>query len=225
MMANTVEAGTFEGIYDVPEAARYLRAARHATEAYPVSARNMIRWIRHGLAALDLAEIHGRELLIAFEDLVSMRVIAALRAAKVEWHGIYEAETFLRANTNLRRPFATEIIWTGQGEVFAEWSQRLISTNRYGQLALDLLREYLIPIHGLTFSELQIANSWEPIDGVLLNPLLQFGAPCIKGTRIPTRSIWGMIEAGETEVWVAKAYSLSEGEVRTALDWESRLKP
>ena len=214
----------FEGIYDLPEAARYLKAARHSDEVYPVSSTNLTRWIRHGLASPDLRRIQGRDLLIAFEDLISMRVIAALRAAKVSWPAIYTAEQLLRSMTRARRPFATETVWTGQGEVFAEFCSRLISVSRHGQMGLDLLREYLISIHGLTFNEVHKADTWEPVFGVVFDPLLQFGAPCLKGTRIPTRTISGMIEAGDTASWVAEAYGLSNGEVHTALDWESRLK-
>ena len=213
----------FEGIYDVPEVARYLLASRSAAELYRVNSRHLIRWIRHGLASPDLVATPGRELIITFEDLVSMRVIAALRAANVKFTKIYEAEDWLRKETGHTRPFATEVLWTEGSEVFAEMSRRLLSATRHGQLAMDLIREFLIPIHGLTFNESHLADSWQPINGVLLHPLIQFGSPCIKDTRIPTRSIWGMVEAGDSPDWVARAYQLSEGEVRTAIDWESRL--
>ena len=77
-------------------------------------------------------------------------------------------------------------------------------------MAFDLLREYLIPVHGLKFDSVsQVAISWEASDGVVLEPEIQFGAPCIKGTRIPTRTIVGMIEAGDSPEWVAQAYRIS----------------
>ena len=67
----------FEGIYDVPEAARYLKASVHGDVAYPVTSTKLIRWIRKGLASPELSGDPGRDLLIAFEDLVSLRIIAA----------------------------------------------------------------------------------------------------------------------------------------------------
>ena len=76
----TVSTPSSQGIYDVPEAARYLRATSYARELYPVSSRKLIGWIRRGLASPELSDVAGTELLIEFEDLVSMRVIAALRA-------------------------------------------------------------------------------------------------------------------------------------------------
>ena len=213
------------GIYEVPEAARYLKATIHADMVFPLSSPKLIRWIRRGLASPDLIELPGRDLLIAFEDLISMRVISALRSAGVKWSEIYDANRWLRSNLGVQRPFATEDIWVGQGQIFAEWTKRLISASRHGQMALDLLWQYVIPVHGLTFDEKsKVATSWEPLDSIVLEPQIQFGAPCIKGTRIPTRTISGMVEAGDPAEWVASAFGLSLEEVQAACDWESRLR-
>lgn len=221
---STTTGQSFEGIYDVPEAARYLRAARRG-EVYTVDARGLIRWIRRGLASPGLVNVQGNQLLIGFEDLISMRVIAALRTAGVSWRDIRRAEGWLRETTGAQRPFATETLWTGQGEIFADWSQRLVSAASGGQMALDLLRQYLIPVHGLKFSEASSeVVEWEPFDDVVLDPLIQFGAPCIRGTRIPTRTVWGMVEAGDSHAWVAEAYGLSLAEVLAAGEWESRVQ-
>ncbi len=228
MLATAHESGyspAFEGLYETIEAAKYLRATQHADVIYPTSSTKLIRWIRRGFASSDLTEVHGRDLLIGFEDLVSMRVIVALRAVGVSWHEIHETNRWLRDHLGVPRPFATEFLWVGQGQIFAEWSESLIAASRYGQVALDILREYVIPVHGLIFdSESQVAVSWEPSEGVMLKPQVQFGEPCIRGTRIPTRTVWGMIEAGDSAEWVAQAYSLSEEEVQAACAWESLLE-
>ena len=216
---------TLHGIYEVPEAARYLKATLHTDISYPLSSPKLIRWIRQGLASPELIELPGSDLLIAFEDLISMRVISALRSAGVKWSEIYDANRWLRSHLGVQRPFATEDIWVGQGQIFAEWTKRLISASRHGQMALDLLWQYVIPVHGLTFDEKsKVATSWEPLDSIVLEPQIQFGAPCIKGTRIPTRTISGMVEAGDSAEWVASAFGLSLEEVQAACDWESRLR-
>ena len=228
-MPTTIAAGErtrpFEGIYDVPETARYLRAASHGERLYPAGSGTLIRWIRRGIVSQELIEVGGRELLIGFEDMISLRVIAALRAAGVSWREIDRSGDWLRSATGAERPFATDWLWTGQGEVFAEWGERLVSASRSGQLALRLLLKYLIPIHGLSFSqETGAATSWEPLERVLLRPTVQFGSPCVKGTRIPTRTIAGMIEAGDSADFVAASFDLSADEVQAACDWESRLQ-
>ena len=214
----------FEGIYDVPEAARYLKAAMYGQTVYPVGSAKLIRWIRRGIASPNLVGLPGKELLIDFEDLISMRVVAALRSVGVGWSEIDSTEKWLRNETGCLRPFATERLWTGQGQIFVDWTQQLISASRNGQLALGVLREYLIPIHGLKFSNVtQMATSWEPLPSIVLEPEIQFGTPCVKGTRIPTRSIAGMIEAGDSVEWVVGTYGLSHDEVKAACDWESRV--
>ena len=215
----------FEGIYDLPEAARYLRASWHGPPLFSVSSSKMIGWIRKGVSSQDLIDIHGQELLIGFEDLISMRVIAALRAANVSWPAIREAERWLRRETGSGRPFATETIWTGQRQVFIEWKKQLVSASTSGQAAFDFLLEFLIPVHGLLFSEeTHMATSWEPSSGVVLEPAVQFGAPCIKGTRIPTRTVAGMIEAGDSPKYVAQAFDQPIEAIEEACEWERLLR-
>ena len=214
----------FEGIYDVPEAARYLKASVHGDVVYPVTSTKLIRWIRKGLVSPGLSADPGRDLLIAFEDLVSLRIIAALRAVEVGWAEICRTEKWLREQTGAPRPFATEYLWAGHGRIFIDWTQRLISGSRGGQLALEMLREYLIPTPGLMFcEETHVAMSWEPLSGILLEPQVQFGTPCLTGTRIPTRTIAGMVEAGDSVDWVAEAFGLTPDDVKVACDWETRL--
>ena len=111
---------SYTGIYDLSKAARYLSASWQGPPLLPVSSSKMIGWVRKGVASRDLVEVGGRELLIGFEDLISMRVIAALRAANVSWSAIREAEHWLRRATDSEQPFATETIWTGQRQVFIE---------------------------------------------------------------------------------------------------------
>lgn len=149
-----------------------------------------------------------------------MRVVSALRAAGVSWPKIRRAETWLRDETRNSRPFATEQLWTERSEVFAEFRNRLVAASRHGQLAMNMVEEYLIPVHGLRFNESHVAASWEPRDGVLLDPRIQFGAPVVKGTRVPTRAIWGMTEGGDSIEFVANAYRITADEVKQAVAWE-----
>ena len=75
----------YSGIYDVPEVARYIKASTGANALFSVSSAKLIRWIRRGVASPDLVSVPGTELLIAFEDMISMRVVTALRSVRVKW--------------------------------------------------------------------------------------------------------------------------------------------
>ncbi len=212
----------YEGIYASPTAARYLLAARAADRAYPVTSRHLIRWIRKGLAHPDLSDVPGRDLTIAFQDLVSMRVIAALRAAGVSWPRIHTAETWLRRHTGCQRPFATEQLWTDQSDVLAGFGERLIAASQHGQLAMSILKAYLIPVSGLQFQD-QVASKWSPQPGVMLDPSVQFGEPCIQDTRIPTRAVWSLIRGGDPPGLVARSYDITTQDLTAALRWENTI--
>ena len=226
-MMTTVEhsmlAPSFAGIYRPPEAARYLKAADSAKKAYlTASSSTLTRWTRRWLASPDLAGVRGADLTLTFEDLVSMRVIAALRSASVGWTEIKNFERRLSETARSRNPFASESLWTGLGWLYEDLKSRLASA---GRKAFDILRRNLIPEHGLAFSEDSgMAVSWTPAKGVSLHPEIQFGAPCIENTRIPTGAVYGMVKAGDSPRFAAKAYGISIESVEAALDWEYRLR-
>ncbi len=212
----------FTGIYAPPSGARFLLAARMAHEAYPVQSRTLIRWARRGMASPSLAGVGGWDMILSFEDLVSLRVVAALRAAKISWRDIRQAEQWLREETTYPRPFAREELWTFSSEVFTRFRGMLIAASRYGQVAMEIISEYLVPVSGLKF-ENHVATAWEARPLIVLDPKVQFGEPCIKGTRIPAQSVADMVKGGDPEPTVMQAYGITETEMHAALDWASRV--
>ena len=214
----------FTGLYEMTEAALYLRASRGADTVYRVNSTKLIRWIRKGLSDRQLVHVGGRDLLINFEDLISLRIIAALRSSGVSFKVIYDAERWLRDVYGYTQPFATEALWTEGSQVFIRMCDQLISASRRGQMAFELLRDWLIPVHGLAFDNDGTALDWEPHKGVLLSPDVQLGAPCVKGTSIPTSAVWGMVEGGDSVEYVMRSYHLERQEVESAIEWENRLR-
>lgn len=222
----------FEGIYVAPEAALYLTATLKrdvptTAQVRPVSSRNLIRWIRVGLTFPELAHISGKELLMTFEDVVSMRVIALLRALGVTWPKIHRAEQWLREQTNYPRPFAIQRVWTETKDVFADFPGALVAASRQGQLAfIEVFGQYLQPVGDMTFVRrdgLYVARTWTPHVDVLINPKIQFGEPCVRGTRIPTRTLWRMWNGGDSIPYLVRAFELSDQQIEHALEWEDRL--
>lgn len=214
----------FQGIYEVPEAARYISATTTilAAPLKQIRSRNLLHWIRAGLSSRDLIAVPGHELLITFEDLISMRIIALLRAAGMSFKKIRAAEKTLRELTSYPRPFATEEIWTAHSHIFAEFNQYIYAASKFGQIAMDFLKEDLIPVHGLTFSR-RIASSWSPYPDIRLIPNIQFGQPCIDGTRIPTKSLLGMVRGGDSIDFIVGSYRIDEKAVEHAIEWENSL--
>ena len=232
-MIDEKSTATFEGIYVAPEASLYLTATlkrdvpiRH--QVYPVHSRNLIRWIRTGLASPELKHVPGRELLITFEDLVSIRVIAVLRSLGVSWPKIRRAEQWMRDKTGYRRPFAVERVWTETEDVFADFPEGFIAASRQGQLAfVELVGQYLQPVEDMTFirhNGVSVAATWMPHEDVMMNPKIQFGEPCIVGSRMRTHILWLMRNGGDSIEYLTRAFNLTVLQIEHALEWEHRLK-
>jgi uncharacterized protein (DUF433 family) len=217
----------YTGIYEISDAARIVQVGSRFPEhpPYPVNNRHIIRWVRKGLALPRLADVPGGDLYISFEDLISMRVIALLRAVGVTWDKIYTAERWLREYTGVDRPFASQELWTAGPDIFLDRKGALIAASMGGQYPFPALVErYLVPVAGLTFSRLRLADSWMPKDHILLTPDVQFGAPCIRKTRIPTRTLWDMYKGGDSVPFIARVYRLDREQVEEAIEWENQLE-
>jgi len=213
----------FEGIYEASEASRFIATTLRTDTPLNITSRKVIYWIRRGLTDRDLAMTPSRDLFLTFEDIISMRVVAALRAAGVKFSRIYEAEKWLRKVTGHPRPFATEMLWTEKSDIFIDMKRQLIAASRSGQYAFQILEDYLIPVHGIAFSKQHVAQTWEPRINIILDPLVQFGSPCIKETRIPTRTLWGMFMGGDTIEYVAQSNHLTTEQVQNTINWEDAL--
>jgi uncharacterized protein (DUF433 family) len=225
----------FSGIYIAPKAAIYLTATLQKdipspVQRIPIKSRNLINWVRTGLLTPELRNLRGQDLTLSFEDLVSMRVIATLRTFGLSWSDIHKAEKYLRTMTGYRRPFAVKQVWTDMESIFAKLSKDvLLAASRHGQIAMpELLGEYLQPVGDMTFERRKggtfVASTWTPHSDVTLNPLVQYGEPCISGTRMRTRILAQMVYGGDSTSYIEKAFKLNELQVNHALEWENRLK-
>jgi uncharacterized protein (DUF433 family) len=184
----------------------------------------LYRWVREGLASEYLVGIRNHNLFVTFKDLVSLRIIAAMRANGVKPREIAIAERELRHVFGWEYPFAMAELWTAKPDVFIKVRGILLSASRYMQYAMDFFEEYLQPLHGLSFDLEGFSATWTPHPGVLLNPKIQFGEPCVQGTRVPTQVIWSFYEAGDTVDTLSGMYGLTKKQLEDAIDWERQLE-
>ena len=229
MVIQTIQATRHTGTYEVTEAADYLRVTlpKIPGTGIRISSSKLIRWIRLGLADASLVPISGYQMVITFEDLISMRVISFMRSLGISFHSIHEAHSWLKKTTGHPRPFATELLWLdelGAMRIYAEIENILAVANRGGQLAfIVLIKDKLIPVHNMTFDEFGIASSWSPENCIKIDPTIQFGRPCIAGTRIPTSDIAGMFWAGDSPGFLSSSYELPVEQIECAIAWEEKL--
>jgi uncharacterized protein (DUF433 family) len=98
---------------------------------------------------------------------------------------------------------------------------------------MEFVREWLRhlrrPVDGaldLSFKKVngkEVASAWMPHLHVVLNPLVQFGTPCVEGTRIPTRAVWSLFLGGDKPQAIATDYKLPVVKVESALEWEKKV--
>ena len=63
----------------------------------------------------------------------------------------------------------------------------------------------------------------EVFPGITMDPDVRFGKPCLSGTRIDVATVVGALAAGESEDTVAREYSLTLDQVRTALAYAAHV--
>ena len=231
------ETVLFEGAYTMREAAALLRATtpppdvsprqwRHRRDTFiRANARHVSQWIRRGMGWDAPVRMSARDRALTFADLVRLRMITLLRSRGIAYKDILTAENYVRRLRGLPQPFLSDQMWTAGSDVFADFADELIAASRQGRFAFaDFMSEYLTPAHhGLYFAPDGTPAQWQPSSAVLIDPEIQFGAPCLEGTRIETRSLWSLHRAGDREESLAEAFNVRLEHVRDALDWERLL--
>jgi len=150
-------------------------------------------------------------------------MIVILRSRGLSLENILGSEAYLRELIHVPQPFVTESIWNNSSEIFGQFGV-LISATKRGQVAWGFLRDYLTPVHhGMEFNEAGVSAIWRPAPGVLIHPDIQFGAPCIEGTRIETEAVWSFHQTGETVDRLARWYAITPQQIEDAIEWERTL--
>ena len=191
------------GIYDLAEAARLVGRA----------ADTIARWVR---GAEALHRVRDAKIL-NFLDIISLLVISELVRRRVPKSEIRGGGEYLSRKLETSYPFAHKDIAT----VGAAWFGKLgdwVDVGKGGQLAFQqAIQDYIKPI---VYGEDDLASVWKPRPRILINPEVQAGAPCIEGTRVPTRVIAELAESPEDYPQIAGDYHLTVEDVQAAVEYE-----
>ena len=217
----------YQGSYAVWDASVYVRATTDFSAIFErLSTKHIYAWVREGIASEYLTGRRGKDVFLTFLDLVTLRAVAAFRASGLTPKEIVLAHRVLCEEFQTAHPFATEKFWAGKHELIIKKQGRPMSVLRRWQQAFEFLTEHLTPVHGLIFDSHDMASGWVPYGfrSVLFDPAIQFGEPCIKGTRIPTEAIWAFHDAGDSLEDLALMYGKPVKVLKQALIWERRLQ-
>jgi len=230
-MVATNERPSFAGVYPVADAAAIIKATHPRIPTLPerqrplreATTRHLFRWVREGMTGNYLVGLRGKEVALTFLDLVSLRLIAVFRSYGIRPQELREAHDRLQDARGWSHPFAMEPMWISGRHIYVRESNEYVAPTRTWQAALDFIELYVGPVHHLAFDDDKQAETWEPDNGIVLDPNVSFGEPCLKGTRIATQVLWALKAAGEPPERIAQAYQVPVAQVRAALDWERRL--
>jgi uncharacterized protein (DUF433 family) len=194
------------GLYDLAELARL-------SQLHPDVVR---RWSRpHGhLPAIVTPSLDPY---FSFVDLITVHVAAELRLRNVSDDDIRRGVQLLSSDLGTDRPLAHRRLATVGRSFFADLGE-WVDAGKGGQGAfLDFIKPVLKPIE---YDPEEIARLWRPRPRVWLNPLVQTGAPCIDGKRLPTRTLADMVDAGDDPNDVAEDFEVSVHDVEAAVRFE-----
>ena len=224
MMA-TIERPMHSGVYPVVDAVALIQATSHKLHlpSKGVTTRHLFRWVRDGLTGQYLTGLRGEEVALTFLDLVSLRMIAVFRAHGLTSLEIRKAHHELQDARGWSHPFAMEPLWISGLHIYIRENSIPIAITKNWQSALDFVEFFVGPMHNMAFGENDCPTKWEPQEGIVLDPKISFGEPCLKGTRIATQVLWSLVEAGDPPGRVALAYQLPTKQVEAAIAWENQL--
>ena len=224
-MVATIERPIHSGVYPVVDAVALIQVTspnlHHPSEG--VTTRHLFRWVRDGLTGQYLTGLRGEEVALTFLDLVSLRMIAVFRAYGVTSLEIRKAHHELQTARGWSHPFAMEPLWISGLHIYIRENRIPIAITKNWQSAFDFVELFVGPMHNMAFGENERPTKWEPQEGIVLDPKISFGEPCLKGTRIATQVLWSLVEAGDPPDRVALVYQLPTEQVEAAIAWENQL--
>jgi uncharacterized protein (DUF433 family) len=218
MTATALKPKIGEGVYSVSEATRILRSVGR-----DVSTRGVHAWLNKGLGVP--LPVDGEDFaVLSFDDLVSLEVAWRFRSLGASLQKVRRINALLHDSfPTLEHPFAYQIFLTDGVSVWAEVKGRedvvveLIG-HRPNQFAWREAIETFAARIKWSDDAPAHAVGWELSPWVEIDPAVQFGAPVVRGTRVPVRTIGANLRAG-SPAEVADWYGLEVQAVEGVRDY------
>lgn len=220
------------GLFYAGDVARILSATDGEIrgERLDLGPRAVHGWSRRGFFGMEKNEYARNRAFLWFGGVITCRSIALLLSYGIRIGRIKQAHEYLRVATGLDFPFASRSFWVGSDgfsdDVCSELDELVVTAGRHGGVPFtELMYERVGDPGDMEFdgSEGEYARNWEPVPGIVINPGVQTGAACVKGTRTPTYALYGCYVAGDAIDSLAYWFELGVNEVEVAIAWEERL--
>lgn len=208
------------GIYLLPEAARLVG----------VPSKRLRRWLlgTGGDAPVlpTPPPIFEGEPSLEFVDLVSALFIKAFRTQGVSLQHIRRVAIKAAAELDDPRPFCLRNFTTDGRRIFRwvddEEAARALVDVDTGQYVMRAVYEPLL--RSIDYGVTDAAQRWHPLGQghlVVVDPGIRFGEPTVNG--VPTRVLYGPVQAGDSPADVARWFEVTEAEVLAACEFERKM--
>lgn len=203
-----------QGLYDAAEVAWLLG---HDPEW-------VVRWSTKSTVGPAIVEpAFGR--MFSFADLLSFRVGSLIRQRGVSDRHLRQGMETLRSRSGLARPLASsEVIAslaTSGSSFLSDFSTGVFED--IGQGGQGVFQEIVrVHLERVMFDANGGPIRWQPADGVVIDPAIQAGAPCVAGTRVPTATVAAMLDDEDPED-VALDFNITVDAVMSAERFERSL--
>ena len=217
----------YDGVYPLGRAAAYLTVGlpEVVVNRHPASIARLRAWKHRGLLYGRLQVSRGRYVL-NFDDMVTAQALFLWRAAGFSLAAVEQIQRRLARVLDVERPFTWDAFWSADGDLLNRaWHDlREHGIRATDRTAMTQMQEWLPLVRArLRFAPSGQAASWEIVTGITTTPVLQFGAPCLDGTRFRTATLWSYVAAGDSVQSTADSYEIEVEAVELAVQFEERI--
>ena len=211
-----------QGVYTPREAARLVGT----------NAQQVLRWTRGSGPSEPLWQAHYQFLddeitEISFLDLVEVRVVAAMRRAKISLQSIRFAISFAKEKFGIERPLASQSFKTDGTEILMEAVEHdgefvSLSKKRPGQ---KVFREIISQsLNDLEYEGEYVAR-WRPkrFSQVVIDPNRSFGDPILDKFGVSTKTLHEELKHFGDLSYLAKIYEIPKKALRVGVLFEASL--
>lgn len=201
-------------LYTIAEASRLAFAPRQTVE----------HWVNAHFVVDTVSATTESPQLLTFADLISLLVVRELRKSGVGVETIRGAEEHLAKLWGTPKPFAHGDFQTGYGAIVTVIKDGERPAAVRGKSVQEILYELIKrDLKNVSYDAAKRAALWRPREHIALRPDLQFGQPCIEGTRVTTRTIRQFLSGGDTVQELAQEFDISVDKIEAALKYEEML--
>lgn len=165
---------------------------------------------------------------IDFLDLIDVLIAGKLRDEGVSFDVLHKVYKNLRDKFNTPHAFCFRDIWTDGRTVFLKHlaesgDEKLVDMEHRQHVLTAVIQPYLDQI--VHDPDTLLAQKWNIWDGVIVDPLMNFGWPTIAGTGLSTLMLASEYEAnGQDESKVSSIFEVPSEAVLRAVDFQRFVK-